>query len=83
MNIILVNTEDEYIEVIRLTPEEENFMKDYDTEETVDLSELQRIDMILKDRGKDVCEDLNYIYFLSRDCPIYDEGDDEPVYVIR
>lgn len=51
MKIVLAYQEDEYLRILHLTKEEENFMKDYDSDENMDLSECDRVEKILTDRG--------------------------------
>ena len=86
--IVLVDRESAYMDVIRLKPDEEDFMDDTDSDETIDLQDWEKMEKIIKKRypniqliGEDL--DFRYDYFLCEDFCIYDEGSEEPVYVIK
>ena len=84
MKILLIDNVRSAIEVFRLTPQEENFINDSEWPDSLEMQPWERIEKVLKDRGVDyVTDNLEYTYFTCDDCPIYESGFDEPVYVIR
>lgn len=84
MKILLIDNDYKIIEVLRLTPGEEHFMNDYESDENMDLLESERLEKILEKRGYDFSTDyFRYNYLITEgDVPVFDQGSDEPVYVI-
>lgn len=84
MKILLIDNDYKIIEVLRLTPDEEHFMNDYESDENMDLLESERLEKILEARGYDLSTDyFRYNYLITEgDVPVFDQGSDEPVYVI-
>ena len=84
MKILLIDNDYKSIEVLRLTPDEEHFMNDYESDENMDLLESERLEKILEERGYDLSTDyFRYNYLITEgDVPVFDQGSDEPVYVI-
>lgn len=82
MKIILIDNELGQIEVFRLTPQEHEFLDDYDN---YDLQEWERVEKILYDRGieTNMEEMFRYTCICCEEFPIYDEASDEPIFVIR
>ena len=84
MKILLIDNTRCMIEVFRLTPQEEDFINDTEFDGTLDMQPWEKIEKVLKDRGIDyVTDNFEYTYFTCEDCPIYESGSDEPVYVIE
>ena len=84
MKILLYYPYTELFYVLYLTPKEKRIMTDEESEELMDLTEAERIDLVLDGRNIDYDEFLPYRFFVGGNVAIYDEEHQEkPLYIIK